>query len=81
MKSISMQMQEKVEVLCLVVSRLAKWNFPKVEPMASTEGKPQKCKGILGSLTQTRFEERMSVAGLKEGVKGFMHKLEFHQNH
>jgi hypothetical protein len=49
--------------------------------MSSREGKPQKCKGILGSLTQTGAEERMSVVGLKEGDQGFMHKPEFPQNH
>jgi hypothetical protein len=81
LKSISTQIHAKVEVLFLEVSRLSKWNFPKAEPMASSKGKPQKCKGRLGSLTQTRVEERMLVVGLKEGVQGFMHKLELPQNH
>jgi len=49
--------------------------------MTLSEGKPQKCKGSLGSLTQTGVEERMFVAGLKEGVQGFMHKPELPQNH
>jgi hypothetical protein len=71
---------KKVEVLCLVVSRLAKWNFPKAELMASREGEPQKCEGRLGSLTQTRVEERMLVVGFK-GVQGFMQKPKFPQNH
>jgi hypothetical protein len=65
----------------LVVSRHAKWNFPKAESMASREGKPKKCKGRLGNLTQTGAKERMSVVGLKEGEQGFMHRPELPQNH
>jgi hypothetical protein len=49
--------------------------------MASREGKPQKCKGRLGSLTQTGVEERISVVGLKEGDQGFMHRPELPKNY
>jgi len=49
--------------------------------MASREGKPKKCRGRLGSLTQTRAEERILVARLKGGDEGFMLKPEFPQNH
>jgi hypothetical protein len=63
-----MQIREKVEVLCLEVSRHEKCNFPNVEPMDSSGGKPYKCRGRLGNLTQIGAEERMSVAGLKDRV-------------
>jgi hypothetical protein len=44
LKSISTQIRAKVEVSCLIVSWLAKWNFPKAEPMASREGKPKNAR-------------------------------------
>jgi hypothetical protein len=48
-----------------------KGNFLKAELMASREGEPQKCKGILAILTQTGAGERMLDIGLKEGVPRF----------
>jgi hypothetical protein len=44
--------------------------------MAQREDKPQKCRGIFGSLTQTGAEDNESFEGSKEGDQGFIHKLE-----
>jgi hypothetical protein len=49
-------------------------------PMAQREGKTQKCKGKFGSLTQIGAKVKVSIIGSKEGVQGFMHKLELPQN-
>jgi len=44
--------------------------------MAQRELDSHKCGGRFRSLIHTRVDERESVRGLKEGVQGFIHKLQ-----
>ena len=67
-------------MLWIIVSLLAKWNFPNVDPISLREVSPSKCKGRFEILTQTGAEERTTVKGLKQGVQIIMHKPEFPQD-